>query len=154
SGGAEKLLGRGDMLFMAPDSSQLVRLQGCFVSDREMEELVRFWRGTGFAPKVTTERMIQQPLWEDLRAKEARRRDRDDLFDEAVKVVQRHDRASISLLQRKLHIGYTRAARLIDLMEEEGVVSPAEDGARWRKVLVKEKEIFKQEVEPAPSLEQ
>jgi len=145
--GAEKLLGRGDMLFISPDAGQPVRLQGCWVSDKEITRLTRYWKGmrgatdTAPVPEIPlpeTKPPTQQPLWEDLRsqAKEAKENQVDDLLARAIDVVRLQKRASISLLQNKLRIGYTRAARLIDLMEEKGIVGPAEPGARWREVLV------------------
>jgi len=138
--GAERLLGRGDMLYMASDSSQLVRLQGCFVSDRELDRLVRYWKGMEVSARVPTsfyraEEVIQQPLWEEMRAKEREASRRDDLLEEAIKVVRKHNKASISLLQRRLRIGYSRAARLIDLLEEQGIVGPARGAGRSREVL-------------------
>ncbi|MBM4465340.1 MAG: DNA translocase FtsK [Chloroflexi bacterium] len=139
-GGAERLLGRGDMLYMASDSSQLVRLQGCFVSDRELDRLVRYWKGTEVGASVPTsfyraEEMTQQPLWEEMRIKEEEASRRDDLLEEAIAVVREYNRASISLLQRRLRIGYSRAARLIDLLEEQGVVGPDQGAGRSREVL-------------------
>ncbi len=144
-GGAERLLGRGDMLYMASDSSQLVRLQGCFVSDRELDRLVRYWKGTEVGARVPTsfyraEDMIQRPLWEEMRAKEREASRGDDLLEEAVAMVRKHNRASISLLQRRLRIGYSRAARLIDLLEEQGIVGPDRGAGRSREVLIKEEE--------------
>jgi len=130
--GAEKLLGEGDMLYMAPDTSKLLRVQGCFVSDRELEGLIRFWRvqsageGAVAAP--------EQPPWEGL---EATVDDDDDaLLQEAVDLVQQHGQASASFLQRQLRVGYPRAARLIDELEELGVVGPPQAGGRSRDVLV------------------
>jgi S-DNA-T family DNA segregation ATPase FtsK/SpoIIIE len=142
--GAERLLGRGDMLYMASDSSQLVRLQGCFVSDRELDRLVRYWKGTEVGARTPTdfyraEDMIQPPLWEEMRAREEEARRGDDLLEEAIAVVRSHNRASVSLLQRRLRIGYSRAARLIDLLEEEGIVGPDQGPGRSREVLVGEK---------------
>jgi S-DNA-T family DNA segregation ATPase FtsK/SpoIIIE len=146
--GAEQLLGRGDMLFVSPDSGQPVRLQGCFVSDKEILKLVRHWkgmRGLGDAERpvmpdlpVMETKPVQRPLWEDMRAQVVKSKEshEDDLLERAVSVVRLQRRASISLLQRKLQIGYTRAARLIDLMEQKGVVGPAVEGERWREVLV------------------
>jgi S-DNA-T family DNA segregation ATPase FtsK/SpoIIIE len=146
--GAEQLLGRGDMLFVSPDSGQPVRLQGCFVSDKEILKLVRHWKGMrGLAdaerpaveiPEVGNRPTVQPPLWEEMRAQveKAKGSQEDDLLERAIEVVKLQRRASISLLQRKLQIGYTRAARLIDLMEQKGVVGPAEEGARFREVLV------------------
>jgi len=143
--GAEQLLGRGDMLFVSPESGQPVRLQGCFVSDKEITRLVRHWkgmRGLADTPAEVSEAEskppVQQPLWDEMRAQmdKAHEKQEDDLLERAIEVVRLQRRASISLLQRKLQIGYTRAARLIDLMEQKGVVGPAVEGARFREVLV------------------
>jgi S-DNA-T family DNA segregation ATPase FtsK/SpoIIIE len=135
--GADKLLGRGDMLFMAPDSSKLVRLQGCFVSDRELAALVRYWKGvrTTHEP-VVPEVVVQQQMWEEIEASEAQAAQEDDLLPKAVSLVQEHERASISMLQRRLRIGYSRAARLIDTMEEQGIIGPAPGGSGTREVLL------------------
>jgi S-DNA-T family DNA segregation ATPase FtsK/SpoIIIE len=156
--GAERLLGRGDMLFMAPDSSKLQRLLGVFVSDRELSRLVRYWKGTHVvddsarppagtaalppqkpAPAAVPEaEPLQQPLWAEfkLKAEDMAQEDEDDLLAKAIEVVQSHNRASVSLLQRRLRIGYARAARLIDIMEEQGIIGPDEGGGRSRQVLV------------------
>ena len=138
--GAEKLLGRGDMLFRRPDSSKLARLQGAFVSDSEVHRLVRYWRGQrGVATETSelaVEPAIQRPLWEDVVAQSKTQAKRDALYDEAVRVVQESGRASTSLLQRRLQIGYTRAARLIDMMEADGVIGPDLGGSRGREVLI------------------
>ncbi len=139
--GAEKLLGRGDMLFMRPDSAKLARLQGAFVSDAEVHRLVRYWRGQRGveaepASELAVEPEIQRPLWEDVVEKAKTQSRRDPLYDEAVTVVQEAGRASVSLLQRRLQIGYTRAARLIDMMEADGVVGPDLGGSRGREVLI------------------
>ncbi len=140
--GAEKLLGRGDMLFMRPDSSKLARLQGAFVSDAEVHRLVRYWRGQRGLVEPASElaagppQQVQRPLWEEVVAQEKAQARRDPLYDEAVQVVMEAGRASVSLLQRKLQIGYTRAARLIDMLEEEGVIGPDLGGGRGRPILV------------------
>jgi S-DNA-T family DNA segregation ATPase FtsK/SpoIIIE len=150
--GAERLLGRGDMLFMRPDSSKLERLQGAFVSDRELERLVRYWkgirvlegagqagtsgvRGLAIAPPIKPGQAIQQPLWEEMIEQERKAARHDDLYEQAVTVVREAGRASVSLLQRRLRIGYSRAARLIDMLEEEGVIGPDEGGTHGRRVL-------------------
>jgi S-DNA-T family DNA segregation ATPase FtsK/SpoIIIE len=130
--GAEKLLGRGDMLFLPQDSSKPLRLQGAFVSDEEMHRLVDFWRKLG-APSYTDE---------DVREIESLGRsgedeDGDELFEKAVAVATQYRRVSASLLQRRLGIGYPRAARLVDLLEERGIVGPSEDG-KSREVLDRE----------------
>jgi len=138
--GAERLLGRGDMLYMASDSSKLVRLQGCFVSDRELNRLVHYWKGIRVPQALRSEDTVQQPLWADFMAKEQEAAKADDLLDRAIEVVRKHNRASVSLLQRRLRIGYSRAARLIDLMEEQGIIGPEESGGRGRRVLFTEGE--------------
>jgi S-DNA-T family DNA segregation ATPase FtsK/SpoIIIE len=135
TGGAEKLLGRGDMLYMASDSSKLVRLQGCFVSDAELQRLVDYWRGFhASAPLPPGAALVQQPLWQEMVAKEKEAAEKDDLLETAVQIVQEQDRASISLLQRRLRIGYSRAARLIDTMEQQGIIGPDEGAGRGRQV--------------------
>jgi S-DNA-T family DNA segregation ATPase FtsK/SpoIIIE len=143
--GAERLLGRGDMLFISPDSGAPLRVQGCFVSDSEVHNIVRYWKGmrgaeTTLAGHVPAEPLPahQSRLWDELEPDDKSGEDapEDDLLDRAIEVVRLQRRASISLLQRRLRIGYTRAARLIDLMQEKGIVGPAEEGSRWREVLM------------------
>lgn len=142
--GAERLLGRGDMLFQAPDAAAPIRLQGTFVSDSEIQRLVTYWRGQAGnldAASMATEGVVdalpsgvplkQIPLWEQMEAEE----DLDPLFDEAVDLVRRQGRASISMLQRRLRIGYTRGARLIETMQEKGIVSPSQPGTQGLEVL-------------------
>ncbi len=145
--GADRLLGRGDMLYMASDSAELRRLQGCFVSDREINRLVNYWKSAGPAaggtavplaagkPPQTTPIVQQQPLWEEMRQREQEAADSDVLLDQAIAIVRQYNQASISLLQRKLRIGYSRAGRLMDLLEEHGIVGPAEGPGRSRQVL-------------------
>jgi S-DNA-T family DNA segregation ATPase FtsK/SpoIIIE len=142
--GAERLLGRGDMLFQAPDAPAPVRLQGTFVSDAEIMRLVSYWQG--FAGTVATSPtavggtpdampsgvpLKQMPLWDEMQAEE----NTDPLMNEAVDLVRRHGRASISMLQRRLRIGYTRAARLVESMEAKGIVGPPDPGTGAREVL-------------------
>jgi S-DNA-T family DNA segregation ATPase FtsK/SpoIIIE len=159
--GAEKLLGRGDMLYMASDSSKLSRLQGCFVSDKELEKLVTYWKGfvEVVPPQTTTDSgrlttgsppppqlrvspsavsgpssgLQQGALW-NLTA-EPKKSEEDDLLDQAIQIVQDNDRASVSLLQRKLRIGYSRAARLMELLEQKGYVGQDEGPTKGRAVL-------------------
>ncbi|MBX7235544.1 MAG: DNA translocase FtsK [Caldilineales bacterium] len=157
--GAERLLGRGDMLFMRPDSAKLARLQGAFVSDLEVNRLVRFWHGQGgaqagmrplaemdfpaddepavspTAPPAPPEPSVQRPLWDDMLAQAEQQAGKDALYDRAVEIVREAGKASTSLLQRRLQIGYTRAARLIDMMEEAGVIGPDLGGTRGREVV-------------------
>ncbi|MBN1658353.1 MAG: DNA translocase FtsK [Anaerolineae bacterium] len=134
--GADKLLGRGDMLFMAPDSSKLARLQGCYVSDKELSALVRFWKGVrGATEPVPAQAVVQQPMWAEIEQSEVEAGQEDDLLPKAIALVRDHNRASISMLQRRLRIGYSRAARLIETMERQGIVSPASGGNTSRDVL-------------------
>ena len=126
--GAEKLLGRGDMLFMPPDSPELQRIQGCWVSEGELDALVAFWRTAGAACVDEEE---EAPPWEGMALEE----EGDDLLAEAAALVRQHEQASASFLQRQMRIGYPRAARLIDELEKMGVVGPAESGGRSRAVI-------------------
>ena len=141
--GAERLLGRGDMLYQAPDAPSPVRLQGVFVSDPEIQRLVDFWRAqvgdaspyaaVGApvdAPLPSGVPLKQQALWEEMQKEEG-----DPLYSEAVDLVRRQGRCSVSMLQRRLRIGYTRAARLVDTMEEKGIVSEPQGGTGLRDVL-------------------
>ena len=128
--GAEKLLGRGDMLYMAPDSPQLQRIQGCFVSDKELEALSAYWR------RQVLESMVQADLpapWEGMSLEEDD--DEDDLLGQATELVRKHGQASASFLQRQMRIRYPRAARVIYQLEERIIVVPAEAGGRSRAVL-------------------
>ena len=133
--GADKLLGRGDMLFMAPDSSKLLRLQGCYVSDRELNALVNYWKGIRLSQEpIRPQEVVQQQIWTEIEAAEADSR-QDELLPQAIEIVREQQRASVSMLQRRLRIGYTRAARLIETMEEQGIVGPAPPGGGVREVI-------------------
>ncbi len=128
--GAEQLLGRGDMLFLPPQSSRLVRVHGAFVSEKEIARVTEFLRTTG-GPSYDTTVGKTEPTG----AEKARAEDRDDLFDECARLVVEQGQASTSMLQRRFRIGFSRAGRLIDLMEQDGIIGPA-DGARPREILV------------------
>jgi S-DNA-T family DNA segregation ATPase FtsK/SpoIIIE len=123
--GAEKLLGRGDMLYMAPDAAKPKRLQGVFVSDDEIERLVEFWTQDRFAE---IERETYDHLFDEAKAALEQEGATDDMFERAKELAYEHNRISTSLLQRRLRIGYPRAARLMDMLEEQGVVGGAEGG--------------------------
>jgi S-DNA-T family DNA segregation ATPase FtsK/SpoIIIE len=179
--GAERLLGRGDMLYMSGDSPAPVRLQGVFVSDSEINTMTRYWRDqladedlAAAGRPLLSQFMIDEAVnrepagqqaksWSPTQANRpaggqaywdrevtgqsatASFRSSDDdedmgdgedaMFDEAVELVRRLNKASVSLLQRRLRIGYTRAARLIDVMEERGIIGPATEGSKPRDVL-------------------
>lgn len=135
--GAEKLLGRGDMLYVPPDASKPQRIQGVYVSDTEVRNLIEFMKASGFEPQYTEE-VIQIPVG---RAAIGRSGAQDELFEEALRIVCQYDRASASLLQRKLRVGYARAARLIDELEMAQVVGPG-DRSKPRDVLIKNAEDY------------
>lgn len=138
--GAEKLLGKGDMLYVPPEASKPIRIQGAFLSEPELNRLLEFLKKSG-VPLQYTEEVTTQPITR-LSGKGAADGERgDDLFDEAIRVVCQYDRASASLLQRRLRVGYARAARLLDELEAAGVVGNA-DGSKARDVLVKDAEDF------------
>ncbi len=142
--GAERLLGRGDMLFQAPDAPAPIRMQGAYVSEGELSRLIRYWKlvdveldeerdaPTGPAEIIPEGADLEQgSLWEEVAAEE----DLDPIFDEAVQIVREAHKASISMLQRRLRIGYTRAARVVDQMEAMGIIGPAQSGSQPREVL-------------------
>ncbi|MBL7062844.1 MAG: DNA translocase FtsK 4TM domain-containing protein [Anaerolineae bacterium] len=132
--GAEQLLGRGDMLFLPPDAPTPLRLQGAFVSDEELRRLVQYWKGHARPGVIPAEKPVQQPLWEEMRQQEQAVKFADELLPDVIDLVLREGRASISLLQRKLRIGYTRAARIMDILEENGVVGPQPPGGKAREI--------------------
>ncbi|RJE86811.1 DNA translocase FtsK [Paenibacillus sp. 1011MAR3C5] len=127
--GAEKLLGRGDMLFLPVGMSKPIRVQGAFLSDQEVEALVAFARDQGEA--VYKEDLVPE-IEEETENPDMML---DELFDQAVQIVVEAKQASVSLLQRRMRVGYTRAARMIDQMEARGVVGPYE-GSKPREVLM------------------
>ncbi len=140
--GAERLLGRGDMLYQAPDAPSAARLQGVFVSDQEIQRLVEYWRAQsgGASPyavagtpadSVPASGLLKQTeLWD-----EGKKVEGDPLFDDAVEIVRKEGRASVSMLQRRLRIGYTRASRIVDTMEDKKIVGPPEGATQMRTVL-------------------
>ncbi|MEI6831401.1 MAG: DNA translocase FtsK [Candidatus Omnitrophota bacterium] len=126
--GAETLLGKGDMLFLQPGKEDLVRIQGALVKDAEIERVVEFIKAQG------------APVYDDEILKEQQKNnlsngEKDEVYDEAVRVIMESNQASVSILQRRMRLGYTRAARIIDTMEMEGLVGPFE-GSKPRRILV------------------
>ena len=148
--GAERLLGRGDMLFQAPDAAAPVRIQSAFISDNEINRLASYWRGftvSQNAPERPDQSaafqashpgvvLKQTPLWEEMEEEN----DLDPKFHEAVDIVREEGQASISMLQRKMRIGYTRSARMIDKMEEKGIIGPPDPKTQIREVIQKSDE--------------
>lgn len=140
--GAEKLLGRGDMLYIPPDQAKPTRIQGTFVSDKEVKKLVEYLRSKSPVVEYSEEVVSQAlPLKRGNAPGGGAPDGKDAFFDEAVRTVCQHDRASASLLQRRLSVGYARAARILDQLEEAGVVGHGE-GSKPRDVLVKNAEEF------------
>ena len=144
--GAERLLGRGDMLFQAPDAPAPARLQGVFVSDHEIQNLVEFWRAqlggaspyaAAGAPALAGIPASDVPLKQTAMFEEMEPVDSntDPLLAEAIDLVRREGRASVSMLQRRMRIGYTRAARIVDMMEDKGIVGPPEGTTQMRQIL-------------------
>ncbi len=126
--GAEQLLGRGDMLFLPPASSRLIRLHGPYISEQESARLAAFL-------KKQAKPVYDETITAEVKGPEAVAFEKDDLYDEAARLVVDSGQASISYLQRRLRIGFSRAARLVDMMEADGLVSPAA-GSKPREVLV------------------
>jgi S-DNA-T family DNA segregation ATPase FtsK/SpoIIIE len=143
--GAERLLGRGDMLFQAPDAAAPVRLQGVFITEQEIARTVDYWRLQAMNIKPPTQvttsdqsnssinlddpSLKQVPLFEDMAG------DDDPLLKQAIEIVRKEGKASITMLQRKLRIGYTRAARMVDELEDKGIISPPLSHSNVRDVL-------------------
>ncbi|MBU4000237.1 DNA translocase FtsK [Patescibacteria group bacterium] len=133
--GAEKLLGRGDMLFLATGASKPKRLQGCFVSEAEVKKVVNWFKENyDSEAKAIKESELKSPAANLFGEKISGGIIDDEMYEEAKEVVVRAQKASASLLQRRLRVGYARAARLLDLLEEAGIIGPA-DGAKPRQIL-------------------
>jgi S-DNA-T family DNA segregation ATPase FtsK/SpoIIIE len=134
-GGAEKLLGRGDMLFMPTDASKPIRIQGVYVSDAEVERIVEFWTDDRFRELLpeTADQLLREALIarndgdEDIDVDEG-----DPILDRARELAMQHSRVSPSLFQRRLRVGYVKAAKLIEMLEDEGVVGSREEGESRR----------------------
>ncbi|MFA6383798.1 MAG: DNA translocase FtsK [Candidatus Omnitrophota bacterium] len=126
--GADKLLGRGDMLFSRPEDSKLIRAQGALVSDAEIERVAEFI-------KKQAEPVYDETIVKDQQKGGSFSGEKDEMYDEAVRIVMECNQASVSVLQRRMRLGYTRAGRIIDMMHEEGLVGPYE-GSKPRRILV------------------
>jgi S-DNA-T family DNA segregation ATPase FtsK/SpoIIIE len=127
--GAETLLGRGDMLFLNPEVGNPIRAQGVMVTDQEIERVIAHWQ------KMAPER-DKQPPWETMLSEVEAESGDEVLVEQAITLLKKEQRASASMLQRRLRIGYPRAARLLDQLEEMGVVGPSMGGGRDREVLL------------------
>src|SRR5438105_6305599 len=130
--GADRLLGQGDMLYLPPSTSRLIRAQGVLVTDDEIRELVEFVSGQG-AP--TFDSGMQERLQSAAAATEEVTEEDEELVEKCLEIIRQEKRASTSLLQRRLRLGYTRAARIVDILEQRGILGPGE-GAKPREILV------------------
>lgn len=128
--GAETLLGKGDMLFLNPESGTPLRAQGVLIADEEIERVISFWKNSALPESAG-----EAAPWEDVIESANDEENNDALVEEAVKIVRETQRASTSLIQRRLRVGYPRAARLMDELEELGVVGPSQGGGKEREVL-------------------
>jgi S-DNA-T family DNA segregation ATPase FtsK/SpoIIIE len=130
--GADKLLGKGDMLFLRPGESKLIRAQGALVSDKEIDHIVAF-------VKQQAEPVYREEVLKEQGKSFTGGGDKDEMYSEAVRVVMETNQASVSILQRRLRLGYSRAARIIDMMEQDGLVGPFE-GSKPRKIIIDREE--------------
>ncbi len=152
--GAESLLGRGDMLYLSPEAAAPVRLQGCFVSDKEIDRIVSYWREqavetagaepdeTEAEPEAAASASPEAPPagrapWDEMLAREAVVEDKDGQIEQAIAIVKKYGNASASLLQRKMRLGYPRAARLMDELRQMGIVGREQTGGKTREVFVR-----------------
>jgi S-DNA-T family DNA segregation ATPase FtsK/SpoIIIE len=131
--GAEHLLGKGDMLFLPPGSSRLTRVHGAFVTEAETNRVVDFWKDQA-APEYDESFLLTPPSEEDAEESEAFDGEQDPMYEDAVRVVVEMGKASTSTLQRRLRLGYGRAARILDMMQRDGIIGPP-DGSKPRDVL-------------------
>jgi len=142
--GGEKLLGRGDMLYIPPDQAKPTRIQGAFVSDREIHGLIDFLKKQGVVPQYTQEVTTMPGANRGGRGSSfisPNGEDRDQLFEESVRIIIQFNNASASFLQRKLSVGYARAARILDELQQAGIVGPAV-GAKPREILIRNPEEY------------
>ena len=138
--GADKLLGRGDMLFLRPGESKLIRAQGSLVNDTEIERVVDSIKSQA-QPFYDEEILKEQQKFSFINGQ------KDEFYNQAVKVIMESGQASVSILQRRLRLGYTRAARIIDMMEQEGIIGPFE-GSKPRKILIDREAWLENEIMP------
>jgi S-DNA-T family DNA segregation ATPase FtsK/SpoIIIE len=146
TGGAENLLGRGDMLYLAADAAGPRRVQGCYVSDDEVRAIVQYWKE--WQEKQTGGAKVEIAPWERGLTRREFLAETDPMLEEAIELCVKEGEASASLIQRRLGLGYPRAARIIDLLEELGVIGEPVAGGRSRQVLIKPgKDPFKEILE-------
>jgi S-DNA-T family DNA segregation ATPase FtsK/SpoIIIE len=142
--GAEHLLGKGDMLFLPPGSSRLIRVHGALVTETEINRVVDFWKQQA-APEYDDTYLVAPPSEDDEAEVGALDGAQDPLYEDALRVVLEAGKASTSTLQRRLRLGYGRAARILDMMQRDGIIGPP-DGSKPREIL--KRPDWLQEVEP------
>ncbi len=135
--GAEKLLGKGDMLFSPVGSTKPYRVQGPFISEKEIDKVIRFVKKEGGNPEYDEE--LKNAI--ENADKKSQSEPQDELTDDAIAFIFKSKQASVSMLQRRFRIGYNRAARIIDEIEEKGIIGPS-DGSRPRQLLITEEEYY------------
>jgi len=139
TGGAETLLGKGDMLFLHPEIGLPMRAQGVIVSDKELDKIIRWWKKQEKSKEEAPQPRYddtEDPPWEDKVGEEVENNEDELLIKEAVALIKSEGHASASYFQRQLRIGYPRAARLVDQLEEMGVIGPSQGGGREREILI------------------
>ena len=141
SPGAEKLLGRGDMLYIPPEQAKPTRIQGTFITEKDTKNLIAYIKKSSIKVEYTEEVTQKYKAKAPGRPGTTDAADIDELFEEASRVICQYDRASASLLQRRLSVGYARAARILDQLEQAGAVGPSE-GAKAREVLISNPDTF------------
>ena len=143
TGGAETLLGKGDMLFLHPEIGLPVRAQGVIVTDRDLNRVIRWWQKNderSDAPKQDRYDDTEAPPWEEKVGIDVEEDEDEALIDEAIALIRKEGHASASFFQRQLRVGYPRAARLVDQLEEKGVLGPSQGGGREREILIERDE--------------
>jgi S-DNA-T family DNA segregation ATPase FtsK/SpoIIIE len=131
--GADRLLGQGDMLYLPPSTSRLIRAQGVLVTDEEIRRLVEFVSAQ--SPPAFDAEMHEKLEAASASAEEEVSEEDEELVEKCLEIIRQEKRASTSLLQRRLRLGYTRAARIVDILEQRGILGPGE-GAKPREILV------------------
>ena len=133
--GAETLLGKGDMLFLSPEEGNPIRTQGVYVTDKEIEKVILYWQKT-WKPEEEGQQQNDDSPWDEMVSSEAILADRDGLVEQAIELIRQTNRASTSMMQRRLKVGYPWAARLMDELEDLGIVGPSLGGGREREILI------------------
>jgi DNA segregation ATPase FtsK/SpoIIIE, S-DNA-T family len=139
TGGAESLLGKGDLLFLHPEIGLPLRAQGVIVTDKELSRVIKWWQKRPETKKESYQSRYddsEQPPWEEKVGAEGQNDEDEILIEDAIKLIKTEGHASASYFQRRLHVGYPRAARLVDQLEEMGIIGPSHGGGKEREILI------------------